>query len=78
MTGRMKRLISVGSEVELAIIRSILDAEGIFYVVENEHFGSLFSGPLSYRYNEKTILVAPEDEERARELLRVMRLRPAS
>ncbi len=77
MDRRMKKLLSINSEIELAIIKGILEGEGIPFVVTNEHFGSLFSGPISYEYTEKTILVDEENVERARELLRILRFRPA-
>lgn len=54
----MKKLYVPESEAELAVIRSLLDAERIDYFVHNDHFGSLEIGPRIDLYNVKTIMVA--------------------
>ena len=41
----MKKLYSPKNDAELAVIRSILDGEGIQYFVHNDHFGTLQVGP---------------------------------
>ena len=41
----MKKLYSPNNDSELALIKSILDGEGIQYFVHNDHFGTLKVGP---------------------------------
>lgn len=41
----MKKLYSPNNDSELALIKSILDGEGIPYFVHNDHFGTLKVGP---------------------------------
>jgi hypothetical protein len=65
----MIELYSPRNEPELAIIKSILDGEGIDYFVRNEHFGSMQVGPRIELYNAKAILVSEEHYDRARELV---------
>lgn len=54
---------------ELALIKSILNAEGINYYVRNDHFGSLYVGPQIDLYNKKMIMVQDDQYEKAKELL---------
>ncbi len=56
-------------EVELAFVKSILNAEGLHHLVSNEHFGGLYVGPQIELYNSKAVLVEREDEERARDII---------
>jgi hypothetical protein len=65
----MIKIYSPNDEIELAIIRGILDAEGIYYVIHNDHFGSLEIDPQIDLFNKKTIMVAPEDAARAKEII---------
>ena len=65
----MVKLYSPKTEVELALIRSLLDAENIPYYVQNDHFGSLEVGPPVHHFNVKTIVVAEEHRDRAVELI---------
>jgi hypothetical protein len=65
----MIRLYSPDNEPELAVIRSLLMAEGIHYYVLNDHFGTLKTGPKIDLLNAKTVYVSKEDLERARDLL---------
>jgi len=65
----MIKLYSPVHETELALIESILMGEGIPYYVHNNHFGTPRIGPPIELFNKKTIMVAPDNEERARELL---------
>lgn len=65
----MIKLYSPDNESELAIIRTVLDSDGIPYFIHNDHFGSLRIGPPIDLFNKKTIMVDEEHEERARELL---------
>lgn len=65
----MTPLYSPNNEGELAVVKSLLDAESISYFVRNEHFGSLNPGPRIPLFNAKTILVEEADLVRARELI---------
>lgn len=65
----MKELYSPKNEVELALIKSILDAECINYFVRNDYFGSMRIGPEIELLNKKLVLVQDDHYERAKELL---------
>lgn len=65
----MIKLYSPQTEVDLALIRSVLEGEGISFFVHNDHFGSLRIGPSIPLYNEKTIMVNENDFIRASELI---------
>ena len=65
----MKKLYSPENDSELAIIRSILDGEGIQYFVHNDHFGTLKVGPKIDLLNVKTIMVSEDQYERAKEIV---------
>ena len=56
-------------ELELAMIRGVLDSEGIKYFVHNDNFGSMRVGPLIDLLNKKTIMVAAEDAEHAKGII---------
>jgi len=62
-------LYSPKNEVELALLKSILDAEGINYFVRNDNFGSMEVGPQIDLYNKKMIVVQDNQHENAKELL---------
>jgi hypothetical protein len=51
------------------MIRGLLDAETIRYFVLNDYFGSMRVGPQIDLVNKKTIMVAPEDHDRAKEII---------
>ena len=65
----MIELYSPENETELALIKSILDGEGIEYHVRNDHFGSMKIGPRIELFNAKTILVCKEHHDRAKEVI---------
>src|SRR3990172_9597512 len=62
-------LYSPRNEVELALLKSILESERISYFVRNDNFGSLEVGPRIGLYNGKMIQVEDDKYERAGELL---------
>jgi len=62
------RLIEPQDEGELALIKSLLDGNGIPYFVHNEHFGGLYPG-LSLPFNARVIMVEESDFWRAGTLL---------
>lgn len=65
----MIKLYSPRDKIELALIKSILESEDIPYFVHNDHYGSLTIGPQIALFNAKTIMVSPEHEKTAKELL---------
>jgi len=65
----MKKLYTPGDESELVFLKSVFEAEGIPFVVLNDHFGSLYSGIYVGRFNAKTIMVPDDVLEDARELI---------
>lgn len=65
----MIKLYSPQTEVDLALILSVLEGDGITFFVHNDHFGSLRIGPSIPLYNEKTIMVNEKDFSRASELI---------
>lgn len=65
----MKNLYSPQNDSELVIIRSIFDAEGIYYYIRNDHFGSLKVGPKIDLLNAKMIQVHEEQFGLASDLI---------
>ncbi len=57
------------TSAELAVVRSLLQAEGISHFVHNEHFGALEVGPFIPLLNVRTVLVPADELDRARGLL---------
>jgi hypothetical protein len=51
------------------MIRGVLDSEGVEYFIHNDNFGSMRVGPQIDLLNKKTIMVAPEDVERAKTII---------
>ncbi len=62
----MINIYSPNDEVELSMIRGLLESEGVNFYVHNDHYGSMEIGPRIDLINKKTVLVAPEDADRAR------------
>lgn len=65
----MIKFYSPTDELELSMIRGVFDTEGIHYFVHNDNFGSMQVGPQIDLFNKKTIMVAPEDVARAKEII---------
>ncbi len=65
----MIKIYSPNDEVELSMIRGLLDSEGIHYFIHNDHFGSMEVGPQIELFNKKAIMVAPEEAERAKKII---------
>jgi Putative prokaryotic signal transducing protein len=62
-------LYSPQNEIEMSMLKSILDSEGIRYFVRNDNFGSLEVGPHIGLFNAKMIEVQDDQYEKAKELL---------
>ncbi len=65
----MTKVFSAWSVAELAMLKSVLDGEGLTYFVRNEHFASLRIGPPVDLLNVSHILVKNEEADRARDLI---------
>ena len=65
----MIKIYSPNDELELSLIRGLLDTEGIHYFIHNDYFGSMRVGPQIDLLNRKAIMVAAEDADRAREII---------
>jgi len=51
------------------MIRGLLNSAGIHFFIPNDHFGSMEVGPQIELFNKKAIMVAPEDAERAKQII---------
>ena len=65
----MIKIHSPRDEVELSIIKSILESEEVLFFVHNDNYGSLLTGPRIGLLNAKTIFVPEDSAEKARELI---------
>ena len=61
----MTKLLAPRDENELMLITSLLEGNGIDFLVQNEHFGGLYPGLNIFPFNERVILVAEADFDRA-------------
>jgi hypothetical protein len=66
----MTKLLVPHDETELMLLTSILESSGIEFYVQNEHFGGLYPGLNIFPFNERVILVAESDFDRASLLAR--------
>lgn len=62
------KLVELYDEGQLALIKSLLEGNGIVYFVQNEHFGSLYPG-VALPFNTRVVMVDESDVERAETLL---------
>lgn len=62
-------LYSPDNEIELALIKGLLEGASIPFYVQNDHFGSLYIGPQIRLFNRKMVMVAPDHEAAAKEVL---------
>ncbi|MBX7116432.1 MAG: DUF2007 domain-containing protein [Myxococcaceae bacterium] len=66
---RLVLLHECADQMELALIKSLLDGEGISYVAQGEHHASLISGQQLMIAVKPRVLVAERDAEHAHALL---------
>lgn len=66
----MKKLYIPSNESELVFLKSVLEADEIPFYVENDNFGSLYSGAYMSFFNAKTILVPEDYYDEAKEIIR--------
>lgn len=69
----MTKLLSPCDEAELMMLTSLLECHGIDFYVQNEFFGGLYPGLNIFPFNERVILVAESDFDRALLLARDFR-----
>jgi putative signal transducing protein len=69
----MTKLLIPHDENELMLITSLLEGNGIDFLVQNEYFGGLYPGLNIFPFNERVILVAEADFDRASLLARDFR-----
>lgn len=62
------KLTELHDEGYLALLRSLLDGNGIPYFIQNEHFGSLYPGSAS-PLNTRVVMVPEAELGRAETLL---------
>jgi len=65
----MTKIHVPADELELAMIRGVLDTEGVNYFIHNDYFGSMRVGPQIDLLNKKAIMVASEDAERVKSII---------
>lgn len=66
---RLVPLCSPRTSSELAVITSLLRAQGIYFFVHNELFGRVHVGVSIPLVNQRTILVSEQDYERALDVM---------
>ena len=66
----MTKLLAPRDENELMLITSLLEGDGIDFLVQNEYFGGLYPGLNIFPFNERVILVDEADFDRASLLVR--------
>lgn len=64
----MVKLAELHDEGQLALLKSLLDGNGITYFILNEHFGSLYPGSAS-PLNARVVMVPESELGRAETLL---------
>ena len=65
----MIKFYSPNDEVELALIKSILESNGVSFFVHNDHYGSLINGPRIGLLNAKTVFVSEDSAEKAQNII---------
>lgn len=65
----MKKLFVPSNESELVFIKSVLEADEVPFYVQNDNFGSLYSGAYMSYFNAKTVMVPEEYYEDAKQII---------
>jgi len=66
----MKKLYIPSDESELVFLKSVLEAGNVPFYVQNENFGSLYSGAYMNYFNAKTIMVPEDYYDEAKEIIK--------
>jgi len=65
----MKKLYIPSNESELVFVKSVLEADEVPFYVQNDNFGSLYSGAYMSYFNAKTVMVPEEYYEEAKQII---------
>ncbi len=65
----MQKIFTPDNEIELIMVKGLLEAAQIPFYVQNEHFGGLYIGPQIQHFNQRAIMVAPEYAARSKEII---------
>jgi len=65
----MKKLYIPSNESELVFVKSVLEADEVPFYVQNDNFGSLYSGAYMNYFNAKTVMVPEEYYEDAKQII---------
>lgn len=65
----MQKIFTPENEIELIMVKGLLEAAQIPFYVQNDHFGGLYIGPQIEHFNQKAIMVAPEYAARSQEII---------
>ncbi|MFO7832462.1 MAG: DUF2007 domain-containing protein [Desulfuromonadaceae bacterium] len=65
----MQKIFTPENEIELVMVKGLLEAAQIPFYVQNDHFGGLYIGPQIMHFNQRAIMVAPEHAARSKEII---------
>jgi hypothetical protein len=65
----MQKIFTPENEIELIMVKGLLEAAQIPFYVQNDHFGGLYIGPQIQHFNQRAIMVAPEYAVRSKEII---------
>jgi hypothetical protein len=70
----LSSLYAPDNEIELALLKGILEDAGINYYVRNDIFGSMEIGPQIESFNKKMIMVPNNQFQRAADLIKTFKM----
>ncbi|MCA1796714.1 MAG: DUF2007 domain-containing protein [Geobacteraceae bacterium] len=65
----MQKIFIPENEIELVMVKGLLEAAQIPFHVQNEHFGGLYIGPQIQLFNQRAIMVPPEYVAHSKEII---------
>ncbi len=65
----MQKIFTPENEIQLVMVKGLLEAAQIPFYVQNDHFGGLYIGPQIQHFNQRAIMVAPEYAARSKEII---------
>ncbi|MGC9519101.1 MAG: DUF2007 domain-containing protein [Desulfuromonadaceae bacterium] len=65
----MQKIFTPENEIELVMVKGLLEAAQIPFYVRNDHFGGLYIGPQIQHFNQRAIMVPPEYAARSKEII---------
>ncbi len=66
----MKKLYIPSNESELVFVKSVLEADEVPFYVQNDNFGSLYSGAYMSDFNAKTVMVPEEYYDEVKQIIK--------